>query len=190
MKMDPSKIPAFRGEFAFLSNFFPAVVTYQGLTYPTTEHAFQAAKTDNAEWKARIQAAPTPTAAKQLGKQCPARPNWDSGECLKVMEELTTLKFARGSWLAAKLLQIEGPIVERNWWGDTFWGMSGRRGLNWLGHLLEKRRAQLQESEPHSIGLDPPTEENDPIGDAELIEGENHLGKLLMARRTLLKKGG
>ena len=39
-----SEILSFDGEFAFLSNFSPSLLEYEGLTYPTLEHAFQAAK--------------------------------------------------------------------------------------------------------------------------------------------------
>ena len=38
------KIDHFRGEYAFLSNFWEAPVTYQGLTYGSNEAAFQAQK--------------------------------------------------------------------------------------------------------------------------------------------------
>ena len=38
------KIDHFRGEYAFLSNFWEVPVTYQGLTYGSNEAAFQAQK--------------------------------------------------------------------------------------------------------------------------------------------------
>ena len=37
-----STIDSFRGKYYFLSNFFPAEVTYNGLTYQNNEAAFQA----------------------------------------------------------------------------------------------------------------------------------------------------
>ena len=37
-------INSFSGAYAFLSNFEPAPIYYDGLSYPTVEHAFQAAK--------------------------------------------------------------------------------------------------------------------------------------------------
>src|SRR6185369_8674281 len=40
-----TKILEFQGDNRFLSNFFPAEVIYEGITYPTAEHAYQAAKT-------------------------------------------------------------------------------------------------------------------------------------------------
>ena len=33
-------INSFDKEFAFLSNFYPSCITYEGIDYPTVEHAF------------------------------------------------------------------------------------------------------------------------------------------------------
>ena len=48
MKKTPNKsrtISSFTGEYAFLSNLYPAPVSYMGLTYANNEAAFQAQKT-------------------------------------------------------------------------------------------------------------------------------------------------
>ena len=37
-------ISAFRGAYDFLSNFYPALITYNGLVFKNNEAAFQAAK--------------------------------------------------------------------------------------------------------------------------------------------------
>ena len=37
-------ISAFRGAYDFLSNFYPALITYNGLVFQNNEAAFQAAK--------------------------------------------------------------------------------------------------------------------------------------------------
>ena len=37
-------IKEFQGQYRFLSNFWPAPVTFEGRTYPTVENAYQAAK--------------------------------------------------------------------------------------------------------------------------------------------------
>ena len=38
-------IDKFKNEHEFLSNFYPSPITIEDITYPTVEHAFQAAKT-------------------------------------------------------------------------------------------------------------------------------------------------
>lgn len=40
-----NEISSFTGKYAFLSNFYPAPVTYMGQTYANNEAAFQAQKT-------------------------------------------------------------------------------------------------------------------------------------------------
>jgi predicted NAD-dependent protein-ADP-ribosyltransferase YbiA (DUF1768 family) len=42
-------ITEFQGEFRWLSNFFPVQIEYEGLTYPSVEHAYQAGKLINIE---------------------------------------------------------------------------------------------------------------------------------------------
>ena len=42
-------IREFRGEFSWLSNFYPVQIEYEGLTYPSVEHAYQAGKLINIE---------------------------------------------------------------------------------------------------------------------------------------------
>jgi len=37
-------IDSFKGDFRFLSNFYPVNVDYEGIMYPTVEHAYVAAK--------------------------------------------------------------------------------------------------------------------------------------------------
>ena len=44
-KLIPTQINEFRGDYAFLSNFYPAPVSYMGQTYANNEAAFQAQKT-------------------------------------------------------------------------------------------------------------------------------------------------
>lgn len=43
-KRIPTQINEFRGDYAFLSNFYPAPVSYMGQTYANNEAAFQAQK--------------------------------------------------------------------------------------------------------------------------------------------------
>jgi ribA/ribD-fused uncharacterized protein len=123
------------GDYSFLSNFY-----WNGWT---VEHHFQAAKTDDPTWASRILNAPSPNAAKKLGRKAPLRPTWDS-EKVAVMLTLLRMKFLdRG--LAQKLLDTgDAELVEGNWWGDTFWGVSNGVGENHLGRLLMQVREELR----------------------------------------------
>ena len=54
-----STIDSFRGKYYFLSNFFPAEVTYNGLTYQNNEAAFQAQKTYSKEERIEFTSEPS-----------------------------------------------------------------------------------------------------------------------------------
>ena len=61
----------FTGEYQFLSNFYPATVVLDDTTYPTVEHAYQAAKTLDYQKRINIQQLPYPALAKKRGKCLP-----------------------------------------------------------------------------------------------------------------------
>jgi ribA/ribD-fused uncharacterized protein len=86
------KIATFDGENDWLSNFYYSPFTYEGVTYPTVEHGFQALKTDDPDWKAQIIGAKTAGQAKRLGRQCPRRADWNK-ERVGVMMRLLHAKF-------------------------------------------------------------------------------------------------
>lgn len=135
----------FRGPFAFLSNFYPAPVELDGVLYSTVEHAYQAAKTTDPEWRARIRACPSPGAAKRMGRMAPLRRGRYEMR-VAVMRELVAQKFTQHPELAKALLATGNPIlVEGNRWGDQFWGVDLETmvGVNQLGKILMDVRAEL-----------------------------------------------
>ncbi len=71
--------------YEFLSNFYPAMVMYDGEYYRTVEHAYQAAKTLDLERRKQIQSVIQPGYAKKLGKNGTLKDNWDEIK-LNVME--------------------------------------------------------------------------------------------------------
>mgnify|MGYP003560200375 CR=1 FL=1 len=79
-------INKFDGPYAFLSNFYHSPIIYEGLEYPTVEHAFQAAKTLKMSERESIAALPTPGAAKRAGRQVSLRKDWE--EVKKVNKEI------------------------------------------------------------------------------------------------------
>lgn len=124
------------GDNSFLSNFYE----HDGWT---VEHHYQAAKTDDPWWTARILLAKSPKEAKRLGRQCPIRVTWED-EKVAVMSALLRIKFSR-TVLAEKLLATgDAELVEGNWWGDTFWGVCKGEGENMLGKLLMQIREELR----------------------------------------------
>src|SRR3954465_12911198 len=99
----PSRIDSFQGEYRFLSNFWPAEVAFEKLTFPTVEHAYQAAKTLSMEERKRIANLPTPGEAKKEGRKVSQRPDWQQVK-FQVMEECVRYKFTHHADLRDKLL--------------------------------------------------------------------------------------
>jgi ribA/ribD-fused uncharacterized protein len=140
----PAVIPEFRGRWMYLSNFYPAPVEYQGITYPTVEHAFQAAKTKDKGLRKEIAALRLPGDAKRRGKTLTLRKDWDKVK-VDIMRELLSIKFTSDPRLADILLSTgTAELQEGNWWGDTFWGMYQGKGQNTLGKLLMELREYLR----------------------------------------------
>lgn len=145
-------IDSFDGEFAFLSNFYHSPVAYEGIEYPTVEHAFQAAKTfDNAE-RERVRDAATPGLAKRIGRKVKLRSDWEQIK-IDIMRQLLVEKFKDVQLREALLATGAAMLVEGNTWHDNFWGdcrcqrCSKRNGSNMLGNLLMEVREMLK-SEP------------------------------------------
>ena len=105
-----NKILEFRGKNYFLSNFSISVITYKDKTYQTAEHFFQAMKADNNEEHEIIRNANTPGYAKQLGKRCKLKPDW---EIIKnsVMLTALELKFKKGSYLYDRLVETRPAVL-------------------------------------------------------------------------------
>jgi ribA/ribD-fused uncharacterized protein len=139
---EPQIIFSFMGEHRFLSNFWPARVIFEGETYPSVEHAYQAAKTLNKVERRRIRDLPTARAAKYAGRHLELRPDWDQVK-LGIMEQLLKSKFSDPD-LDVALRKLRGvELIEGNWWGDTYWGVCNGVGENHLGKLLMKIRDYL-----------------------------------------------
>lgn len=133
----------FRGAYAFLSNFHACPLTFEGIEWPTAEHAYQASKTFNAKDRTRILMAETPGLAKRFGRHVELRPDWEKVKLVK-MEDIQRAKY-RNVRLAQMLLDtFPEKLVEDNTWGDRFWGVYEGHGENHLGQILMKIRAELR----------------------------------------------
>ena len=140
-----SIIDTFSGEHRFLSNFWPAAVVLDGATYPTVEHAFQAAKTNSISDRTMIYGATSPGMAKRLGRNVELRDDWYAIRD-QVMLDLVRQKFRPGTMLADQLLATGDVIlVEGNKWNDTYWGVCNGQGENRLGRILMQVRAEIRE---------------------------------------------
>lgn len=136
-------IESFSGEYRFLSNFYPAEVDLDGKTYPTLEHAYQAAKTLSLEQRELIRRAGTPGKAKKMGRQVTLREDWEKIK-IGVMRELLRRKFQDRVLRAEIVATGDAKLVESNTWRDFFWGVYQGKGENWLGRLLMEIREEIR----------------------------------------------
>jgi N-glycosidase YbiA len=139
----------FTKENRWLSNFYPARVKYDGVEYPTTEHAYQAAKTLDTAAREKIRQAAKPAEARKLGQLVTFRPGWDDMK-IAVMEELCRQKFSAEPLRSMLLATGDGHLEEGNWWKDVFWGTCNGVGRNELGKLLMRIRESLRPSSSES----------------------------------------
>lgn len=133
-----NKIEFFDNEYRFLSNFFVAYVQYDGIIYPTSEHAFQASKSLDFDERLLIAKLSSPNQAKIRGKQLKLRPNWNLIRN-QIMTEICILKFATHIDLKQKLMKTgNAELIESNSWGDSYWGICNKtnQGENHLGKIL------------------------------------------------------
>lgn len=155
-------INGFFGDYRFLSNFHLAAVEYDGQVYPSTEHAYQAAKTlDEHERflvlfnvkinpdtnEPEIVSVKTPKEAKRQGKSVTLRPDWEAVK-YSVMANVVSQKFNNHPDLREALLETGNAYLEEtNTWKDTYWGVCDNVGKNNLGKILMDIRAQLTQLE-------------------------------------------
>jgi ribA/ribD-fused uncharacterized protein len=169
-----SMITSFTGDYGFLSNFSPHAVRFKvdcmvsEVTWLTAEHAFHADKCVRASDAKAIWEAPTPAAAKRIGRRVDLRPGWDRARKLS-MGAILVSKFTQHPDLGERLVATAPQIlIEGNNWHDNFWGQCGcddccgRRGWS-----------------PPDVG--------EHLKYGAFHPGKNYLGRLLMGLRDILE---
>lgn len=143
------RIESFQGKWRFLSNFWEAPTLFEGVLYPTSEHAYQAAKTEDKVLRAKIKGCATPGKAKRLGAKIALRKNWEDIK-VGIMEHVVRSKFRLNTDLRDKLKATgNAELIEGNRWHDNFWGdcwcddCADIIGQNQLGRILMKIREEL-----------------------------------------------
>jgi ribA/ribD-fused uncharacterized protein len=141
---DKRMIDNFRGNYAFLSNFFHSTINFEGIRYPTLEHAYQAQKASTVDERIEISKLHAPGEAKMQGKIL--RPNLKDWELRKdsIMLTLLRIKFSHPR-LAELLLETgDEELIEGNTWHDVYWGVCDGVGKNVLGKMLMQVREEIK----------------------------------------------
>ena len=138
-------IVEFQNEYRWLSNFMPAIIVLEGITYPSVEHAYVSAKSDTKEWKAHcsrtdISAAQIKRDGRELNPS-----NWNEIK-MGVMEECLRQKYNQEPYKTKLIETGSRYIQEGNRWGDKYWGvcLKTNEGDNNLGKRIMICRDVLQ----------------------------------------------
>ena len=137
------KINSFRGEYSFLSNFYEAPVEYEGLTYRSSEAAYQAQKCADPKDR-KVFTAMNPAEAKKAGRTVTLRKDWEDVK-ISIMTGIVRAKFEQNPDLAERLIATKDAYLEEgNNWGDRVWGTVNGEGANNLGLILMDTRKFLR----------------------------------------------
>lgn len=140
------EVKGFFGEYRWLSNFHFCPVYFEGLKYPTSENAYQAAKVIASERELFLTC--KPTESKRIWKNLSLLHNaqtWDDNKA-DIMKIILVDKFYRNLDLRFKLLDTGNKYLEEtNHWHDNFFGVCICKkceglGQNQLGKILMKVR--------------------------------------------------
>jgi ribA/ribD-fused uncharacterized protein len=140
---DEHNIKGFFDNYRFLSNFEPCDVLFDGIIYPSSENAYQAAKSLDTEVRKKFVDISS-TESKKLGKIVEIRTDWNNIK-LDIMYSIVFDKFTRNSKLGDQLIETGDKYLEEtNYWKDTYWGVCNGVGKNWLGRILMDVREQIR----------------------------------------------
>lgn len=134
-------------EYGCFSNFSRHPILLQGLSWPTSEHYFQAMKfPDEPERQEQIRNAKTPTIAKKIAwdPKSKMRSDWDTYRD-QVMLEVLRAKFQQHPKLQKILLSTENEELVEHTKNDSYWGDGGDgSGQNKLGKALMQVRQEIR----------------------------------------------
>lgn len=142
-------ISSFRGDHRFLSNFYQSPLEYEGLIYPNSEAAFQAAKAVDPAERVKYTQVKNPVRSKQMGRREVLRSDWDS-VAYGVMDTILHAKFSNPTLATMLLATGDAYLEEGNHWHDNRWGRCtcekcrDKEGQNWLGKILMGIRDELR----------------------------------------------
>lgn len=141
---DERNVKGFFGDYRWLSNFEACDIWYEGVKYPSTENAYQAAKI--IDLKAREPfALMTAAESKKASKAILVRDDWNEIK-YDVMSLLSFQKYCNHLDLRQALLDTgEKYLEESNHWKDVYWGVCNGNGDNNLGKILMRVRKFWQE---------------------------------------------
>ena len=134
--------------YGYFCNLSDHPIVFDGLTWPSVEHCYQAQKHADLAYRERIRHAATCREAIALGRN-EASGSYRKDEWmdirLDVMRQVVFAKFSQHIDLKEKLLATGDAYLSEHTDNDFFWGdgLNGT-GKNWLGRIIMEVREQLR----------------------------------------------
>jgi ribA/ribD-fused uncharacterized protein len=129
--------------FYVFNNFSAHAIEYKGKLYPTSEHAYQAAKCTDPHGQEAIRSARSPLQAKTLANEtyrAAKDPDWASKK-VAMLEEILRAKLAQHPEAQEALRESGQEDIVEDSPTDYFWGEGADgTGQNMLGKLWMKLR--------------------------------------------------
>jgi len=147
----PDVISSFSGDYERLSNFYPVLIHFEGMNFPSVEHAYVAAKTKDRMKRYMIAMLDPDKAgeAKRIGRTFILREDWEMIK-LSVMKRCLIQKFLYDEFRSFLLSTGESNLMEGNYWHDNYWGnclcrdCAEIQGQNQLGKMLMEVREKVR----------------------------------------------
>jgi ribA/ribD-fused uncharacterized protein len=143
---EDDKVLFFGGPWACFSNFYASQVYLWGILWPTSEHAYHAAKFLDRRISDEIRFARGPYEALLIAKanKDKIRPQWNEETRLAVMEEIVVAKAQQHPYIMRKLIETGQRLIIEDSPDDSFWGRGpDGNGRNELGKIWMKVRSYL-----------------------------------------------
>lgn len=143
--------------YGVFSNLHKRPIVFEGITYPTSEHAYQAGKARKEAVRDWILSAPTPALAAMAAHGLyvwDVAPNWAQIKFDR-MRGVLRAKFTQHADLCELLISTgEQRLVEVGTVDNAvnrLWGEVNGRGQNMLGVLLMELRNELRQERGHQL---------------------------------------
>lgn len=143
------EIKFFKGEWEFLSNFYPCRIEMDGNIFPSSEHAYMSCKSLDPSWiKYCTDPMNSPNTVKKKSYTIELREDWDQVR-IPSMKKALYFKFIQEPFRTKLLNTRDKNLIEGNHWHDNFFGSCicekcGDNGKNNLGKLLIELRDFLK----------------------------------------------
>ncbi len=143
--MQQEVINFYEGKYYLLSNFSAHAIEYDGETWMTSEHAYQAAKYFDLNIREKVKRAPSAFLSREFGQTKEGKKsNWEEQK-VAVMKEIMRAKALQHADVREMLLSTGEIEIVKNHPDDFFWGSGADgSGQNVMGKIWMELREEFR----------------------------------------------